>query len=80
MHFHDPLGQLNYPLIRALTRATRRLAVLGFGLLGLALAVTVLAGERFGIGDRALYTLPGLLVLLSSLLCRLAISSPLTRL
>lgn len=75
---HDPLGRINVPLVRALSRAGTRLVIVGIALLLLSAIVGAVAGDALGWEGKLLVFAPGFLATAAGVACRFGAQSRLT--
>ncbi|MCT2301160.1 hypothetical protein M3G04_09705 [Dietzia cinnamea] len=77
-NYRDPLGRINVPLVRALSRAATRLVIGGIALLLVAAIVGAVAGDALDWKGKLLVFAPGFLATVAGVACRFAVQSRLT--
>lgn len=79
-NYRDPLGRINVPLVRALSRAGNRLVVVGIVLLLVTAIVGAVTGDALAWQAKLLLVTPGFLATVAGVGCRFAAQSSLTNL
>lgn len=77
-NYRDPLGRINVPMVRALSRAGARLVIVGIALLLVAVLIGAVAGDALDWKGKLLVFAPGFLATVAGVACRFAAQSRLT--
>lgn len=77
-NYRDPLGRIDVPMVRALSRAGTRLVIVGIALLLLAVLIGAVAGDALDWKGTLLVFAPGFLATVAGVACRFGAQSRLT--